>query len=55
MLRHQRYVHGSDDTVKSDSLSQGITHMDTSEKVNFQHPFSMVVSGPSGSGKAEWT
>jgi hypothetical protein len=55
MLRHQRYVHGSDDTVKSDSLSQQITHVDTSEKMNFQQPFSMVVSGPSGSEKTEWT
>jgi ABC-type glutathione transport system ATPase component len=54
-LRYQRYVHGSDDTVKSDSLSQQITHRDNSEKMNFQHPFSMVVSGPSGSGKTELT
>jgi hypothetical protein len=48
-------MHSSYDTVKSNSLLQEVTQGKTLEKMTFQHPFSMVVSGPSVSGKTEWT
>ena len=46
MRRHVRNVH---DSVKDTDPSQPLTNM------TFQHPFSMMVTGPSQSGKTEWT
>ena len=49
MLRHKRNVHMKEKYI--DPLPPGFK----STNVTFKHPFSMVVSGPSGSGKSVWT
>ena len=46
LQRHERNVHGSG---KYTILSQSLKEM------TFRHPFSMMVTGPIGSGKTEWT
>ena len=46
MRRHVRNVH---DSVKDTDPLQPLNNM------TFQHPFSMMVTGPSQSGKTEWT
>ena len=47
MQRHSRNVHGHGaDSDPSPNIHTNIT---------FQHPFSMMVTGPSASGKTEWT
>ena len=47
MQRHSRNVHGhGTDSDPSPNIHTNIT---------FQHPFSMMVTGPSASGKTEWT
>ena len=45
LQRHKRNVHGSG---KYTNQSQPLKEM------TFRHPFSMMVTGPSGSGKMEW-
>ena len=45
----RRHVHNVHDSVKDTDPSQPLTNM------TFQHPFSMMVTGPSQSGKTEWT
>ena len=49
MRRHVRNVH---DSVKDTDPSQPMNNM---TNMTFQHPFSMMVTGPSQSGKTEWT
>ena len=49
MLRHKRNVHMKKKYVDPLPLETKSTNM------TFKHPFSMVISGPSGSGKSEWT
>ena len=59
MIRHRRNKHGngnSTETTLSSEDSQDL-HRDPmdAKKMTFKHPFTMVVSGPTGSGKTEWT
>ena len=49
MLRHKRNVHMKEKYVETLPPAAKSTNM------TFKHPFSMVISGPSGSGKSEWT
>ena len=49
MRRHVRNVH---DSVKDTDPSQPLNNM---TNMAFQHPFPMMVTGPSQSGKMEWT
>ena len=49
MLRHKRNVHMKEKFI--DPLPPVVK----STNMTFKHPFSMVVSGPSGSGKSVWT
>ena len=49
MLRHKRNVHMKEKYI--DPLPPVVK----STNMTFKHPFSMVVSGPSGSGKSVWT
>ena len=49
MLRHMRNVHS--DVKNNDPLKP----LDISSSMTFIHPFSMVLSGPSFSGKTRWT
>ena len=49
MLRHKTNVHMKEKYI--DPLPPVVK----STNVTFKHPFSMVVSGPSGSGKSVWT
>ena len=46
LQRHMRNKHNSLETMDQ---------MASSKIMTFKHPFSMVVSGPSGSGKSVWT
>ena len=46
LQRHMRNKHNSLETMDQ---------MTSSKTMTFKHPFSMVVSGPSGSGKSVWT
>ena len=46
--RHVRNVH---DSVKDTDPSQPLNNM---TNMTFQHPFSMMVTGPNQSGKTEW-
>ena len=46
LQRHMRNKHNSLETMDQ---------MTSSKNMTFKHPFSMVVSGPSGSGKSVWT
>ena len=46
MRRHERNVHGSGKNIDQSQALKEIT---------FQHPFSMMVTGPCGSGKTELT
>ena len=46
LQRHERNVHGSG---KYTDQSQPLKEM------TFRHPFSMMITGPSGLGKTEWT
>ena len=46
LQRHMRNKHNSLKTMDQ---------MTSSKTMTFKHPFSMVVSGPSGSGKSVWT
>ena len=43
------HVHNVHDSVKDTDPLNNMTNM------TFQHPFSMMVTGPSQSGKTEWT
>ena len=54
MRRHQRNLHGSGEVAGS-LPTLPISDSDTRTKIHLQHPFTMVVSGPSGSGKSQWT
>ena len=54
MRRHQRNLHGSGEFAGS-LPTLPISDLDTRTKIHLQHPFTMVVSGPSGSGKSQWT
>ena len=47
MQRHSRNVHGHG----TDSDPSPNIHT----KMTFQHPFSMIITGPSASGETEWT
>ena len=49
MLRHKRNVH------MKEKHNDPLLPVVKSTNVTFKHPFSMVVSGPSGSGKSVWT
>ena len=49
MLRHKRNVHMKEKYIDP------LTPVVKSTNMTFKHPFSMVVSGPSGSGKSVWT
>ena len=49
MLRHKFNVHIKDKYVDLLPPATKATNM------TFKHPFSMVISGPSGSGKSDWT
>ena len=49
MLRHKRNVHMKEKYI--DPLPPVVK----SNNITFKHPFSMVVSGSSGSGKSLWT
>ena len=49
MLRHKRNVHMKEKYVDPLPPAAKSTNM------TFKHPFSMVISGPSRSGKSEWT
>ena len=49
MLRHKRNVHMKEKYI--DPLLPVVK----STNMTFKHPFSMVVSGPSGSRKSVWT
>ena len=49
MLRHKCNVHMKEKYVDPLPPAAKSTNM------TFKHPFSMVISGPSGSGKSEWT
>ena len=49
MLRHKRNVHMKEKYI--DPLQPVVK----STNMTFKHPFSMVVSGPSGSRKSVWT
>ena len=42
---------------RHDNLQQRLKnkHQSSSKSLTFQHPFSMMVTGPSQSGKTEWT
>ena len=40
---------------QSPDTNETIVQMPQSTSLNFQHPFSMMVTGPSQSGKTEWT
>ena len=48
LLRHVKNKHQPDALTNHSGLSD-------STPMQFQHPFTMVVSGPSSSGKTEWT
>ena len=49
MLRHKRNVHMKEKYINP------LPPVVKSTNMTFKHPFSMVVSGPSGSGKSVWT
>ena len=49
LQRHMKSKHQSPDTNKT------IVQMSPSTSLTFQHPFSMMVTGPTQSGKTEWT
>ena len=49
MLRHKRNVHMEENYINPLPPAAKSTNM------TFKHPFSMVISGPSGSGISEWT
>ena len=46
LRRHERNVHGS---------GKNIDQSQPLKEITFQHPFSMMATGHSGSGKTEWT
>ena len=47
----RRHVHNVHDSVKDTDPLQPLNNM---TNMTFQHPFSMMVTGPSQSGKTEW-
>ena len=49
MLRHKRNVHMKEKYIDP------LPPVAKSTNMTFKHPFSMVVLGPSGSGKSVWT
>ena len=61
MLRHVRHVHRPDSADEPDvgvperAVTDPTIESPSAGPIEFDHPFSMVVSGPSGSGKTEWT
>ena len=63
---HLQMVHGlnaSQRTPYLDASAMGTTEItkacvpisQNSKQMSLQHPFTMVISGPTGSGKTEWT
>ena len=46
LQRHEHNVHGS---------GKNINQSQPLKEITFQHPLSMMVTGPSGTGKTEWT
>ena len=55
MLRYQQNIYGDEKKkhIKTSSKTHSISEYST--KMTFQDRFTMVVSGPSGSNRAEWT